>query len=366
MQYHLDMVSDKLRSKNGAAIRPRSAVSLALSIASDNSVPAASARAANGAGTGERQPDSAQHPAPAIGGSAPASRPVTVSVVIPAYNAAAFLPRCLQSVFAQTLKPAEVIVVDDGSTDSTAALAADLGAKVISRRNGGISAARNTGIKQATSEWIALLDADDLWAPEKLERQVACIQLGTVLVYTGICVFDDRGVRGDQPAIDAPSAIKTLRYRNPISPSSALLRRQALIQVGGFHGGIDGCEDWDMWVRLQHLGQFEAVTDPLTSYYVYPNSFSANPERMLKAVRGIIDSCLVADLHGLDRWVWRRRILAEQFCSAGLIARDNGLKGELGYLLQSLCAWPFPWWQPRRFAIFAASARGLFRRSEQA
>ena len=91
-----------------------------------------------------------------------------ISVVIPAYNAARFLPRCLKSVFAQTLQPEEVIVVDDGSTDSTAEVAEALGARVINRRNGGLSAARNTGIKGASSEWIALLDADDLWARDKL------------------------------------------------------------------------------------------------------------------------------------------------------------------------------------------------------
>ena len=138
-------------------------------------------------------------------------RGITISVVIPAYNAAHFLPRCLKSVFAQTLKPAEVIVVDDGSTDDTAAVAAALGARVIGRQNGGISAARNTGIQNASGQWIALLDADDLWAPEKLERQVACIRPETVLVYTGIRFFDDNGVRGVKPAPDPASARKMLR-----------------------------------------------------------------------------------------------------------------------------------------------------------
>ena len=85
-----------------------------------------------------------------------------ISVVIPAYNAERFLPRCLKSVFAQTLKPEEVIVVDDGSTDNTAALAAELGTTVISQTNSGIAAARNNGIRHASGEWIALLDADDL------------------------------------------------------------------------------------------------------------------------------------------------------------------------------------------------------------
>jgi glycosyltransferase involved in cell wall biosynthesis len=289
-----------------------------------------------------------------------------ISVVIPAYNAAVFLPRCLESVFAQTLKPDEVIVVDDGSTDNSAALAAGLGAKVISRRNGGLSAARNTGIQNASSEWIALLDADDMWVPTKLERQVACIRPETVLVYTGIRIFDDSGVRCERPAVDAISARKMLRYRNSITPSTVLARRDMLMRGEGFREDIRACEDWEMWARLRIVGEFEAVTDALTGYYVYPKSLSANPQTMLQALDRIIDTTLLADLHGVRRWVWRRRIRAVQLCSAGLIARDNGLKDEVRYMLQSLRAWPSPFWEPRRFALFVVSARNSFRRREEA
>ena len=152
-----------------------------------------------------------------------------ISVVIPAYNASAFLPRCLKSVFAQTLPPDEVIVVDDGSTDNSAALAAELGARVITLTNGGPAAARNAGIQSASSEWIALLDADDMWAPEKLERQAACVCQDTVLVYTGIRIFDDHGVRAETPAADVASAKKILRYANPITPSTTLVKREAIL-----------------------------------------------------------------------------------------------------------------------------------------
>jgi len=285
-----------------------------------------------------------------------------ISVIIPAYNAARFLPRCLKSVFAQTLKPDEVIVVDDGSTDNTAALAAELGATVISQTNSGLADARNTGIRNASGEWIALLDVDDLWTPEKLERQAACIRPETVLVYTGIRVFDDGGVRDARPAIDAISARKELRYHNPITPSTVLIRREAFMQVGGFHKGLHACEDWELWFRLLPLGQFEAVSDPLTEYYIHPKSLSANPEVMMYAANMIIDATLTADLRGFERWTWKRRIRAGQLCSAGLIARDNGLKGELRYMFQSLCAWPSPFWRPRRFAAFAVSVRNSFRR----
>jgi glycosyltransferase involved in cell wall biosynthesis len=282
---------------------------------------------------------------------------VKISVVIPAYNASAFLPRCLKSVFAQTLQPEEVIVVDDGSSDNSAALAAELGATVISLPNGGPAAARNAGIQSASSEWIALLDADDMWAPEKLERQAACICPDTVLVYTGIRIFDDHGVRAETPAADEVSAKKILRYANPITPSTALVKREAILQLGGFRDGISGCEDWEMWFRLQRLGQMKAITDPLTDYYLHPKGLSSNPGKMLQALDRLIDTTLLADLRGFERWAWRRRIRAVQLYSAALTARDNKLKDETLYMFRSLCAWPSPFWQPRRFATLAMSAK---------
>jgi glycosyltransferase involved in cell wall biosynthesis len=284
-----------------------------------------------------------------------------ISVIIPAYNGERFLPRCLASVIAQTLKPHEVIVVDDGSTDNTAALAAELGAKVIQRSNGGVSAARNTGIQNASGDWIALLDADDSWAAEKLERQAACIQSNTVLVYTGVQHFDDSGPHGVWPAIDPVLAGKMLRYCNPIVQSSALVKREAILRAGGYREDVCGCEDWDLWVRLQRLGKFEAVSDPLMNYYVYPDSLSANPEVMMKNIEMILDKTLVADLRGFNRWAWRQRIRAVQLCSAGLIARGNPLHDDLRYMYRSLRAWPSPFWKPRRFAAFAVSVRNKFR-----
>src|SRR6185312_11793255 len=96
-----------------------------------------------------------------------------ISVVIPAYNAAAYVGDALASIAAQTCRPAEVIVVDDGSADDTAAIAAAAGAIVIRQPNGGASAARNAGVARARSQWIAFLDADDRWLPEYVERVAA-------------------------------------------------------------------------------------------------------------------------------------------------------------------------------------------------
>jgi glycosyltransferase involved in cell wall biosynthesis len=280
-----------------------------------------------------------------------------ISVVIPAYNAAHFLPRCLNSVFAQTLQPAEVIVVDDGSADDTAEIARKLGARVVSRPNGGLSAARNTGIHNSSSEWVALLDADDMWSPGKLRAQADLVQEDTVLVYTGIRIFGDEGVRSISPGARPAEARKMLRYRNPITPSTVVAKREALARNGGFREDIRACEDWEMWVRLQRLGSFAAVTDPLTDYYVGPSTMSADPKRMLDAVEQILPTTLVEDLNGSERWAWTHRIRAKQLYSAALIARDNGLKGEIAYMLRSLAAWPSPLWEPRRFTGLAVTVR---------
>jgi glycosyltransferase involved in cell wall biosynthesis/O-antigen/teichoic acid export membrane protein len=322
----------------------------------DNAIPAESSML-----TEAQRQAQVQCAPPSMDGKFRGDQGIKISVVIPAYNAARFLPRCLESIFAQTLKPAEIIVVDDGSTDNSAALAAELGARVVRRPNGGISAARNMGIQNASSEWIALLDADDLWAPEKLERQAALIRPETVLVYTGIRFFDDKGIRDERLAIDPILANKMLRYCNPI-PCTYIIRREALIQGGGFREDIRTCEDWEMLVRLRRLGKFEAVADPLTDVYLHSDSLSANPELMLQGFERLLDTTLLVDLQGFERWAWRHRIWAEQFRCAAMIARENKLKGELYYLYCSLRAWPSPFWRPRRFAEFEVSVRNRLRR----
>jgi glycosyltransferase involved in cell wall biosynthesis len=285
---------------------------------------------------------------------------VKISVVIPAYNAASFLPRCLNSVFAQTLKPHEIIVVDDGSSDASASIARELGATVVQRPNGGLSAARNTGIQNASGDWIALLDADDMWTSDKLERQAQRISADTVLVYTGIRVFDDAGVREEREAFTPARAAEMLRYCNPITPSTTLVSRRAVMQDGGFREDIRACEDWEMWVRLLRLGAFQAVPEPLTYYYVHPHSLSANPEKMLQAFDRILDSTLISDLRGLNRWLWRRRIWAKQLFSAALIAEENQLPGAVNYLVRSLWAWPSPARDAKRYIHLAGHIRNVF------
>jgi glycosyltransferase involved in cell wall biosynthesis len=176
------------------------------------------------------------------------SRP-TVSVVMPAYNAAATIAAALRSVEAQTVPPDEVIVVDDGSADGTAALVAKRFPRVrlIRQANAGCGQARNTGVRAAKGEWLAFLDADDLWLPRKLERQLSETRDPAVAVI--VCRVTNK--QGEP----LPSRIgfHWLWASNDILVSSALVRRSAFDSAGAFWAER-ACEDYHLWLRLTGTG----------------------------------------------------------------------------------------------------------------
>ncbi len=231
------------------------------------------------------------------------ARIADVSVVIPAYNARVFLAETLASVFAQTLPPAEIIVVDDGSTDDTAGIARDLGVTVISRANGGISAARNAGIRAARGEYVALLDADDLWMPEKLEVQLAALAVAAVpsFSFTDFQTFDSRGVRAVKSTLRAHPAFRRTVPRAPSGanvvvaasesrpvlpdmyflPSSAVIRRADVLAAGGFDESLRGCEDTEFFLRLFKLVPAVAVMRPLLRYRRHEAQNTASPTRVM-------------------------------------------------------------------------------------
>jgi glycosyltransferase involved in cell wall biosynthesis len=179
-----------------------------------------------------------------------------VSVVVPTYNRAGVLGRALDSVFSQTRQPEQVIVVDDGSTDGTS--------EVIKRdyplvtwlrqTNAGVSAARNRGIAEASSEWIAFLDSDDEWQPGKLERQLDALRQHPSF---HIChtneIWIRNGKRVNEGKRHAKSGGWIFQRCLPlcvISPSSVIVRRALLEELGGFDESLPVCEDYDMWLRI--------------------------------------------------------------------------------------------------------------------
>ena len=201
-----------------------------------------------------------------------------ISVVIPAFNAAQTLAASLKSVQAQTFKDLEVIVVDDGSTDETAAIARAFCAEdsrfsVVSQPNGGVSVGRNTGIHRARGPWIAFHDADDLWLPEKLARQVEQIRSSPQanFFFTNILFWDgERDLyptyRADKPLPEGDT-MKRLIFADIYSINSVVVSRETLFAHELFDPELKSSQDWDMWLRIgEHGLQARGVREPMVRY----------------------------------------------------------------------------------------------------
>jgi len=191
----------------------------------------------------------------------------TVSVVIPTFNRAGVVVRAIDSVLSQTRPPDELVVVDDGSTDETAArLRAEFPrVRLIRQANRGVSAARNAGVRATTGEWIALLDSDDEWLPNKLERQLAGIDDETMLCHTDE-IWIRRGRRVNPMKKHKKLGGRIFMHCLPrcaISPSSALLRRRLFDTVGFFDEDLPACEDYDFWLRVTARFPVLFVDEPL-------------------------------------------------------------------------------------------------------
>ena len=198
-----------------------------------------------------------------------------VGVVVPTYNRADVLPRALQSALRQTYEALEVIVVDDGSTDDTEAVVAALDDPrvryVLQPRNAGVSAARNRGIREARGEFIAFLDSDDEWFPDKIERQVARfreVNNRVGLLYCGVRSVSDR--RGDwtfRPK-HRGDVYEAMLQRNVIhTGSGVVIRREVVDVVGGFDEEIPAIEDYEYWLRIARHFEFDFVEEPLFRYF---------------------------------------------------------------------------------------------------
>ncbi len=289
-----------------------------------------------------------------------------ISLVVPTYNYGAYLRRAIDSALTQTFPPEEIIVVDDGSTDDTRSIVASFGGRVryIFQNNRGISNARNNGIAAAQGDWIAFLDADDWWLPEKLQLQVEALRRRprAALVYTAAWKVAPDGTREYCPAVATSRIWPQLRYRNCISNgSSAIVLRKALLDVGGFDETLKACEDWDMWIRLARKYSFAVVNVPVTAIAVWNNSVSSDGKRMLMNTAEIIDKTLLCDLRGWRRSLWRRRVWSAQYFGAAITARAEGPNEERALLWQSLRQWPSPAFLPKRWAALAFSLSRAFR-----
>ncbi len=181
---------------------------------------------------------------------------MNISVIIPTYNRAHTLGQAIESVLTQSCPPAEVIIVDDGSTDGTAALIQNSfpSCRYLHQRNQGVSSARNNGISKATCEWLALLDSDDEWMPDKLATQASAIESnpGIKLCHTEE-IWIRNGKRINQMKKHAKTGGWIFQHCLPlcaISPSSVIIHRSLFDEVGLFDETLPACEDYDLWLRI--------------------------------------------------------------------------------------------------------------------
>ncbi len=269
-----------------------------------------------------------------------------VSVIIPAYNASAFLGETLKSVFDQTAAPGEVIVVDDSSTDDTVAIARAFGARVITVPNGGPSAARNVGTMAASGEYIAFLDADDLWAPEKLQAQLRALQsfARPAFAFTDYRLFSERGINKNGE-LRRYSAFRRSARRVPgtslmllesnlsepvltdsyIPPSAVLLRRADVLCVGGFDETLRVTEDYEFYLRLLRNIPAVGVMEPLFLYRRHAGQATANAVwgkagffEVARRVAAAPDRYPPADVLHLERTDYQRHYLVgEQHARLG-------------------------------------------------
>ena len=219
-----------------------------------------------------------------------------VSVIIPNYNHAQYISDAIQSVLNQEYRQFEIIVVDDGSTDSSREVVAQFGNRVnyIWQENQGLSAARNTGIAAASGDYIGLLDADDMYEPDFMSTLVLLMADHPEIdgIHCGYQFVDH--LNNPLPQIEARAIAEGQLYQqllnsNFLVPESMLVRRYCYNGAGTFDVSLRACEDWDMWLRISNQFTIVGTTRILTRHRILPGSMSADPKRMMDNRFAVLD-----------------------------------------------------------------------------
>lgn len=244
-----------------------------------------------------------------------------VSVVIPAWNGATVLSETLDSLQKQTYGHFEAIIVDDGSTDDTVAVIqrfcrTDPRFHAVFRPHSGISITRNTGMEQARAEYIAFLDHDDVWFPEKLARQMVLFHEDARVnfTYTNFHFWDGKRdlslyYRNGKPLPDG-NANRRLIFANVFGMSTVMVRRELFRKNGGFDACFEGCEDWDMWLRLAENGLWaRGIREPLVRYRRWSGNMSNHKLMMAEGIVRVLEKNLRATQYP-ELQPWYQRSLA--------------------------------------------------------
>jgi glycosyltransferase involved in cell wall biosynthesis len=274
-----------------------------------------------------------------------------VSAVIPSYNYGRFVAEAVASVLGQTYPHVEVIVVDDGSTDDTPQRLEPFGTRIryLRQENQGLSGARNTGIRAARGPFVALLDADDVWHPRKLEVQMRYLGAHPEVGLVGSDLFTDR--REHWPAVGEASGLEAVPLglddvvgRCHFAPSSAVIRRACLDEVGLFDPGLRCVEDREMWIRFVRRFRIAKLPVPLLWYRTHGASLSARAARMEESELRVLRRAFaeVPELRG--RPLFRLKTFSyAAYNSAYAYGAARQWLPALRRLLHSMLLWPVPY-----------------------
>lgn len=238
------------------------------------------------------------------------SSDVSVTVVIPSFNAEHYLEEALTSLYAQSYQDFEVVIVDDGSTDTTAELAKrflDDRTRLVVKENGGCASARNAGVAEARGRYISFLDSDDYWAPEFLAKGVGFLERNpdVCLVFSLLTVVDKDGMSSGLMKSHGSKRYQfsDLVMENPIgSGSCSLMRREVLDALAPFNESLPASSDCDMWLRMAHsypLG-IACLPVPLSFYRRHPGQTTADWRRMAAAYNLVIAEARALDPETVD------------------------------------------------------------------
>jgi len=295
---------------------------------------------------------------------------LSVSVVIPAYNYAHFLSQAIASVLAQTHAALELLVVDDGSTDNTRAVVAaiaDPRLRYIWQENAGLSASRNTGIREARHPYVAFLDADDLWKPELLAtvlQRFAELPETFAAVATGTIRMDANGQPSTTSRYNASSAreltVRNFCLRSHPLCSSVVVKRHVFTECGGFDPTLRSSEDRDMWIRMTARGhRFFLIGEPAAYIRRHPKNMSKNAPRMKQNTQRVLGRAWKSGaVHQLDAPFWLRTFAIHYFLVSWTHFDDGFRLQALRYWLTSVALWPFflrpsRVWEPPLFRLRA-------------
>ena len=242
-----------------------------------------------------------------------------ISVVIPVYNNETTIQETIESVLSQSFSDLELIVINDGSQDSTLKIVSsilDPRLKVFSYPNTGLAATRNRGVSHASGEYISFIDADDLWTPDKLEAQFKALQGNpqAAVAYSWTDWIDESGQflrPGGHISVNG-DVFATLLVRDFMeSGSNPLIRAEALAEVGGFDESLPAVEDWDMWLRLAARYEFVCVPSPQILYRVSSSSMSSNVWKMEAGSLQVIERAFAVAPESLQHL--KREVLGSRY-----------------------------------------------------